>query len=202
MVRTLFAAGVVLCLGATGQLLAGDGGNENQVLKMLSSKKQEDRDKAYALLSASRKKRIAELIGIVKNPQLRKDSPDPVLKAATLLGEMRATEAVPALVEIHFLRHAPNVEDAFRFKDHPTEYPVVGALIRIGKPSVMPLLEKLRTDPKNALLGLSFMIVLHDVEGPEAALARLKRFRAKSKSQEEGKALAEVERRLKQSLRK
>jgi hypothetical protein len=96
---------------------------------------------------------------------------DEKLLAVQLLGEMRAAEAVEVLLDNIWFCPSPGVDE----KVIEAGFPCVGALIKIGKPSVAGIMARLDRQYQYRDMGILVMyhVVVRKVQGREASRALL-----------------------------
>lgn len=123
----------------------------------------------------------AEVKTRVKNWYLAKEIR---LRAVEILGQIRASEAVPVLVE-YLDKIQPDLIDA---KTLYTVAPCVPALVYIGKPATIEVLKELRK-PQKKWRHLLLITVLHDVEGLNVGRLILNETIASTKNVQERKHL-------------
>jgi hypothetical protein len=132
----------------------------------------------------ARKAAILSLTGFLQNGEAFRTKPDDAATAATLLGELRANEAVPILLE-----HAA-------FEPHPSyhpemisNFPCALALVRIGGAAVPGLVKLMAVDDGYAAAtgGVQMLVM---IDGPEMACARLRLALASEKDPERHERLA------------
>jgi hypothetical protein len=134
----------------------------------LASERQPDREAVVRRAVEARKTTIAAAISVVKQfaqNELRKGT---TRDAMGLLGEYRAVEAVPVLVEN--LGLYVFYKESKRPQLPEDQYPAGGALIRIGVPALAPVTAKvMETDDENVLrlAGVVIRGVLGDELGSE-----------------------------------
>jgi HEAT repeat protein len=143
-------------------------GPANPKVERLKSKDEKVRLSASEELLAERQKTIHDLLTLIeaKSPTVRWLSDESTTEglAIRVLGEMRAIEAVPALIkwatppEGGYL--IPNLEVS------PSTTPAARALIKIGKPAEPALLEVVKQSPQKRIWSISLSI-LQEIEGPK-----------------------------------
>ncbi|MHC4867924.1 MAG: HEAT repeat domain-containing protein [Planctomycetota bacterium] len=113
---------------------------------LIVSDNPKDRTLADQLVEDTRKGTIEHLLCVVNSPV---EPPEPFYNSMTsrsiaisLLGRLRAKEAVPALMRCLFPRPGQGV----KVSEPPVFSPAGFALIEIGLPSVAPLIESLKSD--------------------------------------------------------
>ncbi len=128
--------------------------------------------KNYTFLE-ERKKRIKELIEIVDPASKKKYSRDNRSSAAYLLGELRAVEAVPVLAKS--LSTANNPQRLFSYDVSPYDNPIPGALIKIGRPAVLAMIQNMETSDDLSVRMNSKLVLYYTVGGNRRVLEILKR---------------------------
>lgn len=192
--------GFWLCFGADD---SGDKKNlninEKQALQLLKGSDEQKQKAAAKFFMRERKRRIAGLISVIKSKEMLKRNPRAVEEAIKLLGHLRAKEAAPTLADLH---HFLSLDTEYRRLPIPTkEHPALGALVRIGKPGVKAILDKLKEkkpgkeklDELRAYLMLphAIRIVLYDVEGVKLAIVILEDRLEHAESKYEQKVLTD-----------
>jgi len=151
-----------------------------ELLKQLRSDDPKARERARTLALRDRARLVAELRAIVADKKMQVERLPTVVNAIRLLGDLRAMEAVPKLLEmilfdrVHGLppfqfiirSPAPATLDPAKMSH---EYPCVGALIEI-RPPIRMLLQKLSRRPFHE----HYLAVLIGMEGKFLARAILK----------------------------
>ncbi|MEQ8785782.1 MAG: hypothetical protein RIC55_05765 [Pirellulaceae bacterium] len=181
----------VFCIGVRGFAAEGDEQRVSQDKRPLPASKARlegvGRDVTTALLSddfelreqaiagvvRDRKELIKQLCAVVAEPTNCSGRPEAVRGAITLLGELRAKEAVDVLVDhLAFPDVAPKgagpprlVTDARDLYPTRDRLPAIKALIAIGEPGVDRLVEKLAS-PRNHVEFEACLIVLKALEKP------------------------------------
>lgn len=143
----LILAAAVVVVSAASSVGAG---SSDPDLQHLLSKDQAVRQQASASILARRNEVIAGLVGIVRDKENLADRPGCVAAAVKLLGELRASEGVDAIIGVMEYQAQSNLNVA-RLPGFWWEKPLEGtpayALIQIGQPCVPVLVEALaRTD--------------------------------------------------------
>jgi len=115
-------------------------GGEFDQIEALRSDRAQTRVAAFNGLVEARKKRIERLVRVAADVELRTSNPEAVHDAIRLLGEYRAVEAVDTLCSLLFFKPR---EDEDRILLPTKDFPALGALVRIGRPSIEPLLDRL-----------------------------------------------------------
>jgi hypothetical protein len=106
-----------------------------------------------------------DLSQILGEQEATKENAEKIFRAARVAGELRLDGCVPALIKVSTLGRGEERRIDDSPKDLSESYPVVWALVQIGKPSVEPLL-KVASDPKADELQLFVAgTVLREVEG-------------------------------------
>ena len=129
-----------------------------------------ERDAATEAIIAERRGLIAELREIIENRTVGDRESSRITESAIrLLGQIRAAEAVPVLVdELTFpTPYAENGGPALAIRD---ALPSVAALIEIGSPSIEPLLSKAEGSDDSVVTTCTAFI-LDQILGMDAAIA-------------------------------
>jgi len=147
----------------------------------LSSGQREVRDQAVRDLLAERAALVAQLTAMINEQQDWEERSGQAKAAAYLLGEMRAVEAVPALVESINLERAgdgsmvPAPLAPVSFAELWT-LPAVQALVKIGEPCLDAVMSRLRGDgpgPTQPGVGPYCLRVLVELRGVQGAAETL-----------------------------
>jgi hypothetical protein len=158
----MLAAGVILLIPglstAPGAAVAPAG------VGRLTAKDEKVRLSACQDLLEERRQTIQSLLVILADPGRKPaeqaeyfDSNSSANLAIRVLGEMRATEAVPALVK--WLSILDEMPLALTHAIGPEEIPAAAALICIGRPAELALLKKIRESGSGALNLLPCILV-------------------------------------------
>lgn len=186
MWRARCVVGIACVLGVLASLsFTALGGN----LEGLKHDKWEVRREAFDRILKERKDRVQQLIALaateVQGFELRVGDwimveypwHDSKHLAIILLGDLRAAEGVPVLVE-NLEYNNPRTMDATKDETFVGEgvplYPATDALIKIGMPSVGPLVEKLRGYSEDCRGRYLCLVMLKQILGLKLAEARLK----------------------------
>jgi|WetSurMetagenome_2_1015567.scaffolds.fasta_scaffold24945_1 hypothetical protein len=154
-----------ICL-VSGEQIANPFGNG---ITLLQAKDQKMRLEGQRLLLDQRKQIVSSLIAV-----LDKEAPDaswgdpnttPSL-AISVLGELRAPEAVHVLLKWAVAEDVPFIDNALAAGSRPS--PAFLALVKIGKPAEPALLDSMRLKPEKAIWGISIGI-LKEIEGVKCA---------------------------------
>lgn len=114
---------------------------------------------------------VAELISAIRDKENRLQRPDSVDRAIRLLGELRAREGVETLIEhvgfpvlAEFGTPMGITGGGYLVGKSPSElFPAVNALIRIGEPTIGPILERI-ADNDSVVERRAFVAVLRELE--------------------------------------
>lgn len=139
----------------------------------LRSEHPQERVAAFKRILSGRKSRIQQLLSIVDDPEVDNASDGPLYYAITLLGELRAAEAVRSLsARLTYLPKGPLVVTTAV----PSEayYVAANALRQIGQPSIKPMFLVIRKSDNETERNLAAWVVMQ-VEGKEQALPRIER---------------------------
>ena len=152
----------------------------------LTSEIREEREAAAQAMCQQRAKIIKDLISLAatKVEPVPSDSQgfpqvgvwhDAKHLAMLLLGDIRASEGVSVLVENTEYRVPKFLSKGYELGriEGPGWHPAVESLIKIGMPSVDPVLEKLGSYPENCLGRRLCLVVLKGILGPKPAKVRL-----------------------------
>jgi len=137
-------------------------------LSNLRSEKPKEREEAVEAVLGARHTTTQAVLEIAREFVGRDDRKGTAKSAIILLGQVRATEAVPFLVEqLDFLVFYKESK-----RPQPTEdaHPCVDALIRIGLPSLKPLLGRVQQTEDEKILRLA-SVVFEKVLDKKAAVA-------------------------------
>jgi len=176
--KTIFVAGMLMSLMflAAGKIITFD-------ISGLESEKLEEREKTAETILKNQKEVIKQLIDFAakKVEPLRSES----LKAVEypwrdnkhlsilLLGDLRASEAVPVLVE-NIEYENTKIIDVWGHLDKSERYPAVEALIKIGMPSVEPVIEKMARYDKECVARYNCVFIIERILGTHLAKEKLK----------------------------
>ena len=185
MWRAWHSIGMACILSMLASLSTGASAGDVEGLK---SDKWKVREEAFKGLLKERKDRVQQLIALaakeVQGFELRVGDwimveypwHDSKHLAIILLGDLRAAEGVPVLVE-NLEYNNPRTMDATKDETFVGEgvpfYPATDALIKIGMPSVGPLVEKLRGYSEDCLGRYLCLVMLKQILGLKLAEARL-----------------------------
>ena len=149
---------------------------------MLRSELRKDREQAVKEIVGKRERLIAQLIELADEPEQvgagrDANAPEPPWRGAKhlailLLGELRASEAVPVLIKN--LQYRNPRKRFTRYWEVAGVYPAADALSKIGIPAVGPLVEYLKT--AEARRGGEWFIPVHvigKILGPALAAQRI-----------------------------
>jgi len=178
------AAQALYVTGATAQ------SREDELVRSLLSDDAATRDAARDEILATRSRIVDGLVAIVSDWGHYVGRGDSYYQAVTLLGQMRAPEAVgPLVAHVGFKRYLPPtpegavIEEGGLFWERPGEglsrWPVPRSLVAIGEPSVEPVLARLSQRCADAeRVGCLYVLMwLRGCAGAEAlvedALARV-----------------------------
>ena len=181
--RHLVAAACVLGMVAFFSACASAGHLEG-----LKSDKREVREEAFDRILKERTDRVQQLIALAaREVQGRKlkfgdevvvNYPwhDAKHLAIILLGDLRAAEGVPVLVETLEYRNPKKLTSGTDEKAAVKGsywHPATESLVKIGMPSVGPVIEKLGGYSENCLGRRLCLVVIKEILGPRLAKARL-----------------------------
>ena len=138
-----------LCVIAALSVGAGQAQGQESAVKRLLSDEATTILQAQEELLAARTDLISQLISVVDSQQNHETRRESVRASMFILGEMRATQAVPVLVKYIAFRDDPSARFAqpHRFGSGPLEQegPAVQALVKIGEPCLKAIIGKLAT---------------------------------------------------------
>jgi len=161
----------------------------DNLIQSIASGNEKERTAAYDELRHSRAKMIQDLIAIVNQPVVQGEqyanTTTPRNLAIYLLGNMRAPEAVPHLV--NWLAPHPQ-QDTTWFTDVA---PAVVALAQIGKPAVPHLLKLISITPKGEARDRAIWLI-KNIEGEECGKIILKKAIEQEKDPEKKANLEKV----------
>jgi HEAT repeat protein len=115
-------------------------GDNDMIWARLKSEDSKERDNAAALLLQERAASVKELEAIVRGYMRDGQRKGTVKTAIDLLGEFRSAYSVPLLVDT--LTFGVFYKETKKPQPPEDFFPSVGALIKIGMPSIEPVLEK------------------------------------------------------------
>lgn len=146
----------------------------------LEAEKLEDREKAAERIRQNHKNLIRQLIDLASKKTEKSGSktrlllPNPYDSkhlSILLLGDLRATEAIPLLLDnITYLNPKYQTPSYLSAKD---KYPAVESLIKIGIPAVQPVIEKLGTYDKASFARKNCCRILKEILGLRLAQLKL-----------------------------
>ena len=164
--------GIMSCSTCTGN---GEENNLEELISKIVASKKTEREEAERIILEHRKKLIKALIPVIDAKNAGKYSEEARAVAIYVAGELRASEAVPALSSA--LANEPMQDEAGRPKkgiNSTSRYfgcvPV--ALIRIGRPCVPQLIKNLRTDDRRVIRNPS-IVILSRILGGKAHVMEL-----------------------------
>lgn len=154
--------------------------DDDPLEKILSGDKNKIKEGKMEILK-HRKEQIEGLLKIVNDTKLRTKNRGAMVAAIELLGELRAEESVPVLVQLLLFGKKGDIHDSGFIKKLPLPpdqaAPAVKALIKIGIPSLKPVTEQLVKITKETkdynTLALHCLCVIKNVLGPELGKAYL-----------------------------
>lgn len=185
MWRARHVVGIACVLGVLASLsFTAWGGN----LEGLKSDKREVREEAFDRILEQHKDRVQQLIALAAREVHGREFKlgdravveypwhDTKHLAIILLGDLRAAESVPILLENVEYRNprilGGGTDEMAAGEGHPW-YPATESLIKIGMPSVGPVTEKLGGYAENCLGRRLCLVVLKGILGPRLAKAHL-----------------------------
>jgi hypothetical protein len=134
---------------------------------------------------SQRQAAIGKLMVFLDDGSVFKDKQVDAARAIELLGELRATEAIPLLLE-----HLDFLPGGLPFRvPPPRQFPSVLALTRIGSPALDSLVKLTAAD--ESICWLSAWAIAK-IDGPPAALARIQTAAAAETDPERKKRLEEA----------
>lgn len=141
-------------------------------MESLVSTNREERRRAAVELDEQRKQLIAKLIAILNST----NAPEVKVHAVVVLGQYRAAEAVPILVQ-HFewddVLHGGFYNGFVKLEEMlEKDRPVSGALMNIGEPAVPALMEKI-AQIDDAKVARKCVAICRRIEGLEVTQFRL-----------------------------
>lgn len=151
-------------------------------LSFFNIKNIHEREKAYREIVKNRKELISKLIEFASQKVERIDPNDPTSEyplydskhlSILLLGEMRADEAVPVLLE-NLEYENPDQENSFQMIQREAFYPAVNSLIKIGMSAVEPVIKKMVKYDKDCISRQNCVFILRYILGIPLARERLK----------------------------
>jgi hypothetical protein len=177
---------VIALVAVLGLVVALGGEKADDVDVGFRSRKMTERKAAYDAAVKRRHALIALAMKLAQEPDDGKTLFGRKECGVRLLGEMRATQAVPILVELIAFRPAAVVNDDSEYSG----YPAVEALIGIGHPAAKTIWEKHLASADKKTLPLHLM-VLSNVWGDEVCTLLLEA-RLKAKLPDKAKANLEA----------
>jgi len=163
----------------------------SELLRRLQERNPQAQNGAVNILQRQRKELISGMLEIVDNGDLRRSNPYAIVQAIDLLGENRASEAVSSLTALFLFERVTESGMPIEvgrggggLRVEPT--PAVRALIRIGRPSVPLVLEKILQGDGEAVISCA-LTVLMGIEGDEGIILLLRKAHTECKTPQ-GKA--------------
>ena len=151
--------------------------NEHTIIAGLTTNNRKEREKAAEDIRAQRADLIKQLLEFAgEKVEQHPDNPEPFYPwhdskhlAILLLGDLRAVEAIPVLLEN---LEYENPRKLWSLVDIGGGHPAAEALSKIGMPAVGPTINKLGAYPPEARVNLVCRWILREILG--ARLARLR----------------------------
>jgi hypothetical protein len=165
MKMSLFVFGLISLLG-----FAQTGDNRAKWIQSLHSENEAERESVAVHLVSERDATIGAIEATAKQFVTVDDRKGIAKAAIRLLGELKAEQSVSVLVEN--LTFEVFYQESKRLQITEDLFPCVGALIKIGIPSIQPVLDKAKfsSDPKALLAATA---VVRGVLGDNLGKARL-----------------------------
>lgn len=121
----------------------------------------------YEKSYSQRNEEVTRLMAVIRNQSYRENQPELVVKAIDRLAEMKANEAVPALIEIITFKVQPISEvriGNFGIEYHAItdfdRYPVINALFQLGKSAFPELINVIENEECESLPNvLAFEVI-------------------------------------------
>jgi len=115
--------------------------------------------------SDMRRQAIPDLVGFLDNERVFADQPEIAAQAVFLVGELRAEETTPILLEhLDFMGNRPLGGDSLQ------DFPCALALTKIGAPAAREVVKLMAADDDAWWLGLQ---ILYRIDGSAVTAARL-----------------------------
>lgn len=125
---------------------------------------------------ADRQRVIADLVAFLERGYLGLNAPAATATAIDILGELRAEEAIPVLLNYLTFRPVDPSDLGFDGRLKAVMPPAVNALAKIGEPAIAPLLERVRrSGPREHALAATAANVLLAIAGPRQAATLIQR---------------------------
>lgn len=115
------------------------------------------------------KNEVQNLLSVLSEKKSASENPARFCDAIVKLGQLKAVEAIPLLIEHIDFFDSRQLSLKTRFYSILNGRVAVEALIRIGKPSVQPVLEASKKEDRRVRL-ICMAAVLYEVEGREATM--------------------------------
>jgi hypothetical protein len=160
------------------------------VFEKLQSEDTVTRDAATAEIMAARKEMLQKCEAIVKQFISDENRKGTVKTSILLLGKLRLQESVPFLVE--HMTFAVFYKETKRLQDVEDLYPCVEALIQIGVPSVVPVVDKTKKNKDDETVIICSSTVLREVLGADIAKSYLEREIARERGAKEKEGLSRL----------
>jgi hypothetical protein len=139
----------------------------------LSWPKLELREEAAAAIRNEREQLIRELIAVARQASGPSEWHDGKYLAILLLGDYRATEAAPLLVENILYRNPRSLDEDERTTASGVCYPAADALAKIGMPAIDPVIAKLGSVAEENQQRRNCCWIIREVLGERLGRAKL-----------------------------
>lgn len=154
----------------------------------LLSEEPRTRDRAVDAVLGDRKSVIEQLVPLIDPANAEKYSDQTRCAAAYLLGELRAIEAVPVLSKALEDPPGPKLfSDISRY-----DAPVLGALVKIGRPAVPAMIKNVETSDDLILRKRSLDVLSHVLGGKRRLLELLVKLNDASTEREASRRIREA----------
>lgn len=136
----------------------------------LVSKRPLERQAAYDVILRQRDGVIRQLLAILDNGKVDKSYQGGYHRAITLLGKLRAKEAVKPLAGI--MEYIPDAFESEEVLPSEAYYVAAVALIDIGQPAIPLMLETIKTSKSSKQRDIAAWVIM-EIEGKAQALNRI-----------------------------
>jgi len=161
---------------------------EVPLISKLKNHDEKESQQAFEAILAERQKLIQSLIAIASNKKIREENPKVAGRAITLLGKMRATEAIDLLVTLMTFSDIPN-PDPYELNTSDKLFPAVAALMEIGKPAIKTLLKRVAEGKLSKYEVKEVGWIISGIEGKALGKESVLSYMKKLENEEERKRL-------------
>ena len=162
------------------------GQDSAETIKGLTSKNMEGIDHAVDELLLDRSVRVKTLINMLDPERVTDVTDSTRCAAAFVLGELRATEAVPALSRALTV----GLDKAINLDTSRYDAPIFTALVKIGRPAIPQMLDNLKSGSRDQRKR-SLDVINHVLGGKRRMLETLEKFRSSLSDKDEAQSIQE-----------